>query len=104
MPKKPNKKLPQEVISHWPEVFDDVEIDVVPLEYLDSIRVQFADGKVWDIDINTQKNKVEDLEKSLDELFEQYQDHIKNVDFRLNTEKVKRDITTRTKKFLKLRR
>lgn len=104
MPKKPNKKLPQEVISHWPEVFDDVEIDVVPLEYLDSVRVQFADGKVWDIDINTQKNKVEDLEKSLDELFEQYQDHIQNVDFRLNTEKVKRDITTRTKKFLKLRR
>ena len=104
MPKKPNKKLSEEVISHWPEVFNDVEIDVVPLEYLDSIRVQFADGKVWDIDINTKKNKVEDLEKSLDELFEQYQNHIKNVDFRLNTEKVKRDITTRTKKFLKLRR
>jgi hypothetical protein len=104
VPKKPNKKLPKEVISHWPEVFDDVEIDVVPLEYLDSVRVQFADGKIWDIDINTQKNKVEDLERSLDELFEQYQDHIKNVDFRLNTEKVKRDITSRTKKFLKLKK
>lgn len=104
MPKKPNKKLPQEVISHWPEVFDDVEIDVVPLEYLDSVRVEFVDGKVWDIEINTEKNKVEDLEKSLDDLFEQYQNHIKNVDFRLNTNKVKRDITTRTQKFLKLRR
>ena len=104
MPKKPNKKLPKEVISHWPEVFDDVEINAVPLEYLDSVRVQFNDGKIWDIDINTSKNKVEDLEKSLDDLFEQYQDHIKTVDFRLNTEKVKRDITTRTKKFLKLRR
>jgi hypothetical protein len=104
VPKKPNKKLPQEVISHWPEVFDDVEIDVVPLEYLDSVRVEFVDGKVWDIEINTEKNKVEDLEKSLDDLFEQYQNHIKNVDFRLNTNKVKRDITTRTQKFLKLRR
>jgi len=104
VPKKPNKKLPKELISHWPEVFDDVEINAVPLEYLDSIRVQFNDGKIWDIDINTSKNKVKDLEKSLDDLFEQYQDHIKTVDFRLNTEKVKRDITTRTKKFLKLRR
>ena len=104
MPKKSSKKLPKEVISHWPEVFDDVEINAVPLEYLDSVRVQFNDGKIWDIDINTSKNKVEDLEKSLDDLFEQYQDHIKTVDFRLNTEKVKRDITTRTKKFLKLRR
>ena len=104
MPKKSSKKLPQDIINHWPEVFDDVEIDVVPLEYLDSVRVQFTDGKVWDIDVNTKKNRVEDLEKSLDELFEQYQDHIKNVDFRLNTEKVKQDITKRTKKFLKLRR
>ena len=104
MSKKSNKKLPKEVISHWPEVFDDVEINAVPLEYLDSIRVQFNDGKTWDIDINTSKNKVKDLEKSLDDLFEQYQDHIKTVDFRLNTEKVKRDITTRTQKFLKLRK
>lgn len=104
MPKKSSKKLPEDVISHWPEVFEDVEIDVVPLEYLDSVRVQFIDGKIWDIDINTQKNKVEDLEKSLDELFDQYQDHIQNVDFRLNTAKVKRDITNRTQKFLKLRR
>ena len=104
MSKKSNKKLPKEVISHWPEVFDDVEINAVPLEYLDSIRVQFNDGKIWDIDINTSKNKVKDLEKSLDDLFEQYQDHIKTVDFRLNTDKVKRDITTRTKKFLKLRK
>lgn len=104
MPKKSSKRLPEEVIRHWPEVFDDVEIDVVPLEYLDSVRVQFVDGKTWDIDINTSKNKVEDLEKSLDDLFQEYQDHIKTVDFRLNTEKVKQDITSRTRKFLKLRR
>ena len=104
MPKQPSKKLPPEVIDHWPEVFEDVDIDVVPLEYLDSIRVQFADGKMWDIKIDTTKNRVEDLEKSIDELFEQYQDHIQNVDFRLNTDKVKKDITKRTQKFLKLRR
>ena len=54
--------------------------------------------------IDALTKSIKDLEKSLDDLFEQYQDHIKTVDFRLNTEKVKRDITTRTKKFLKLRR
>ena len=47
---------------------------------------------------------IEHLEKSLDDLFAEYQDHIQNVDFRLNTSKVKEDITKRTKKFLKLRR
>lgn len=103
MPKKPSKKLPKEVIRHWPEVFEDIEIDVVPLEYLDSVRVSFSDGKVWDIDIDTKKN-IKDLEKSLDDLFIEYKDHITNVDFRLNASKVKEDITNRTRKFLKLRR
>jgi hypothetical protein len=103
--KKPRKKqLPKEVIDHWPEVLKDVHIDVVPLEYLNSVRVEFTDGKIWDIDINTDKKPVKDLEKSLDDLFEQYQNVIKNVDFRLDTDKVKADITKRTKKFLKLRR
>ena len=103
MPKK-SSKLPPEVINHWPEVFEDIEIDVVPLEYLHSIRVTFSDGKVWDIDITKQKGSVEDLEKSLDDLFEEYQDVIQNVDFRLDTDKVKQDITKRTRKFLKLRK
>lgn len=105
MQKKPRKKqLPKEVIDHWPEVFKDVHIDVVPIEYLNSVRVEFVDGKIWDIDINTEKKPVKDLEKSLDDLFDQYQNVIKNVDFRLDTDKVKADITKRTKKFLKLRR
>jgi hypothetical protein len=103
VPKK-SSKLPPEVIDHWPEVFEDIEIDVVPLEYLHSIRVTFSDGKVWDIDITRQKGSVEDLEKSLDDLFEEYQEVIENVDFRLNTDKVKQDITNRTRKFLKLRK
>lgn len=103
MPKKSNK-LPPEVIDHWPEVFEDISIDAVPLEYLHSIRVSFVDGKVWDIELNKQKNSVNDLEKALDELFEQYQEVIKNVDFRLDTDRVKQDITNRTRKFLKLRK
>jgi len=102
--KKPSKKLPQDVINHWPEVFEDVDIDVVPLEYLHSVRVEFIDGKIWDIAIDTSKNKIEILEKSLEELFDEYKDAIKNVDFRLNTNKVKEDITKRTRKFLKLRK
>ena len=53
MQKKRPKKLPDSVISQWPEVLSDVDIDVVPLEYLRSIRVEFTDGKLWEIDIDT---------------------------------------------------
>lgn len=104
MPKK-SKKLPPEVIDHWPEVFEDVELNVVPLEYLHSIRVTFNDNRVWDIDLKNPKyDNFAEVEKSLDDLFREYEEAIVNVDFRLDTAKVKHDIQKRTKRFLKLRR
>jgi hypothetical protein len=61
----PNKKLPKEVIDHWPEVFEDVDVDVIPIEYLYSIRITFSDGITWDVDLD--KDTIEeDLEKSID--------------------------------------
>jgi thymidylate kinase len=47
------------------------------------------------------KQASEDIEASLDELFEEYQDTIEAVDFRLDLEKVKRDLSKRVNKFLK---
>jgi len=106
---KETSPLPPEVISHWPEVFKDVDVQVVPLEYLHSIRVFFVDGKIWDIDMaktrDLKQNQDSDtLEKTLEGLFEEYEDVITNIDFRLNTKKLKQDITNRTKLFLKKRK
>jgi len=103
--KKSDPLLPPDVVDSWPEVFEHIDIDVVPLEYLHTVRVEFADGKVWDIDIakSVQKSSEEGLERTLDELFEQYQDVIVNVDFRLDTQRLKRDITKRTALFMKKR-
>lgn len=109
MPKKNNENsslLPPEVIDHWPEVFDHIDIEVIPLEYLHSVRVYFEDGKVWDIDIAKTKKKTpeSDLEHILEELFMEYEDVIANVDFRLDTERLKSDIQKRTKYFMKKRK
>lgn len=101
-----DSKLPDDVISHWPEVFADLDVQVVPLEYLHSVRVFFADGKVWDIDIQKSKKdtSVDKLEDTLEELFTTYDDVITNVDFRLDTVRLKKDITSRTKLFMKKRK
>ena len=100
-----SKKLPPDVIDHWPEVFEDVEVDVIPIEYLDSIRVQFEDGKIWDIDVKSSRQKPDvDIELAIEELFDEYADVISNIDFRLDTEKVKRDIKNRTHIFMKKRK
>ena len=107
MPKKNSDSiLPPEVVDHWPEVFEHIDIEVVPLEYLHTVRVEFEDGKVWDIDIakSVQKSSEESLEATLDQLFEEYQDVIVNVDFRLDTNRLKRDIKKRTALFMKKRK
>lgn len=107
MPKKiPDSQLPPEVIDHWPEVFKDIDIEVVPLEYLHSVRVFFDDGKVWEIDIAKSKKQTpnENLESTLEELFQQYDDVISNVDFRLDTKRLKEDIQARTRTFMKKRK
>lgn len=102
----PKNKLPQDVIKSWPEVLEDVDVQVVPLEYLDAIRVTFDDGKVWDIDIaNSLEKSLEfDVETALEDIFEEYEDSIVNVDFRLDTDRVKQDIQRRTAHFMKKRK
>ena len=103
---QPEQGLPPEVVDHWPEVFEDIDIQVIPLEYLHSVIVTFDDGKIWNIDLEKTKEKTsaDQLEATLDELFAEYDDYIKNVDFRLDTERLKSDIQARTKHFMKKRK
>lgn len=107
VPKK-KKKLSQDIIDHWPEIFKDIEIKAVPIEYIKSINIHFTDGKIWEIDIDRHHTRSEEgsraLEDSLEDLFEEYEDVIDGVDFKLDTAKVKLDIQSRTKSFLKKRR
>lgn len=96
-------KLPKDVIDHWPEVLRDVNVEALPIEYLHSLRITFLDGKIWEIDCQSNPNGI-DLEDAIETLLEEYEDEITNVDFRLDTERVKRDIQSRTKSFLKKRK
>lgn len=104
MPRK--KKDHPEVVDHWTEIFDEIEIKSVPIEYLRSIFVHFHNGKVWEIAIDkTQRLKPTfDLDKKIEGLLAEYEEEILHIDFRLDTEKVKKDIGKRTHTFMKKRR
>ena len=107
VPKNKKNNLPKDVIDSWPEVFNNIEINTVPMKYLRSVLIYFKDGNVWDIDMTKPKNKnltSEEIEDSIEQILYEYDDHIVNVDFELNVAKVKHDITKRTKYFLKKRK
>jgi hypothetical protein len=103
-------KLPPEVIEHWPEIFKDIEIKAVPVEYINSVVVRFDDGETWEIDLSPESLDVDEvdivevIEDTLEAFFEEYDEYIESVDFRLNTQKVIDDITKRVSTFLKKRK
>jgi hypothetical protein len=98
--------LPKEVIDYWPEVFGEVKLNVLPLRYLDLVLINFKDGKVWEIKITAKAKRDgwESLEKTLSDLINSYESTIDNVNFKLDTIRVKKDIEKSTQNFLKKRK
>ena len=93
-------KLPEDVIRHWPEVFKNIEVKSIPLEYLQHIDVTFKNRKKWIIECvpNTSQAK---FEKDIRELFDQYGPQINKVDFAIDSQRLKSDIQKGTQRVFK---
>ena len=100
------KTLPQAVIDLWPEIFEEVELNVVPLNYVHLIEITFKNDKVWEIDFkkNLKVQSWEVFEQELKSIIKEYEDEIRSIDFKLDTDKIKKDISRSTRKFLKSRK
>lgn len=98
-------KLPTEVVDYWPEVFEHIEIKAVPVKYISKVQVVFKDGKKWQIDLDEDKKKKEsaeiDLEETLNLFFNEFNDVIKTVEFKLDTPSLVNDVKSHTKTFMK---
>ena len=103
MTRKVKKPLNQDLIDQWPEILSDVNLSAIPIFYLHSVVITFQDGNTWNV-VLKKVHKESDGEKfteTLNELFQNYEKEIQHVDFRLDIEKLKKDITKTTNKFLK---
>ena len=103
---RPGKNLPKDVIDHWPEIFSEIQLNVLPIKYLNSVLINFKDGKTWEVKITAETHKKgwESFESSLSELFKTYEEKIDNIDFKLDTVRIKKDIERITQRFLKKRK
>lgn len=97
------KPLPKDVIEVWPEVFEEVTLQSLPLLYLHSVVINFKDNKSWEIKLTTKikKDGWSSFQQSLSELLTSYEEQIDDVDFKLDAVKVKKDVEKLTNKFLK---
>lgn len=102
----PGRVFPKDVVEHWPEVFGEITLNVIPLKYLDSITVTFKNKKIWEIKVSDQQAQEnwESFETNLKEMLSSYESEIENVDFKLDTERVKKDMIKNTNQFLRKKR
>ena len=87
----------------WKQILKELEIRAAPIEYLQAIIVTFDDGEVIRIDIdNTLLDQdIKDyLEEQLCGFFDEYNEEILYIDFRVDAEKVKNDISKITKNIM----
>lgn len=91
---------PRHLVKEWPEVFEDLYMNTMPVAYLERIHLEFADGRVWEIDIRTEltKQNPEDIADILINTLQEYKEEIKKIDFKVDIEKLKNDIASETNK------
>lgn len=95
-------KPPKNLIKEWPEVFDDLYINTMPVAYLDALLLEFDDGRVWEINIKEQlkSGDPDQLAKKLLDTLSEYKDTIKKIDFKFDVDLLRQDIKNRTKDLL----
>ena len=82
------------LINEWPEVFEDMQVNTIPIEYLDYVQLTFNTGMIWKIDINNYLKTLEadTIANLLQELLTEYTNEIASLDYKLNTTTLKKDI------------
>ena len=66
----------------------------MPVEYLEYVHLEFANGRVWQIDIKEQLKELEsaDVATRLLDTMSEYRADIVKLDFKIDIEKLKKDI------------
>ena len=90
---------PRHLVKEWPEVFEDLYMNTMPVAYLDLVHLEFSDGRIWEIDVKVEltKNNPESIADILLHTLQEYKEEIKKIDFKIDIEKLKDDIKNSTK-------
>lgn len=72
----------------------------MPVHYLEMLRIEFEDGRVWEINVQEQLSNTHSdiIADRLVDTFQEYREEIKKIDFKVNVDKLKADIRNSSKK------
>jgi len=95
-------KPPRHLVKEWPEVFEDLYMNTMPVAYLILLRLEFINGRIWEINIQEQLANAEadEVANKLLNIFQEYRNDIKKIDFQIDVERLKNDIQESSKNLL----
>lgn len=91
---------PAHIVKDWPEVFEGMYMNTMPIAYLNLIKLEFKDGRVWEIAIQelVDKSSISEVAENLIQTITEYKNEILKVDFDLDVDRLKSDVRNETKK------
>lgn len=91
-------KPPRHLVKEWPEVFEDLYMNTMPVAYLEHVHLQFRNGRIWQIDIREQltDDDADAVADKLLEMLQEYKEDIQKIDFKIDIDRLKKDITDST--------
>ena len=95
-------KPPRHLVKEWPEVFEDLYMNTMPVAYLDYVRIDFQDGRIWEINVTDQLSEktADEIADALLNTMSEFKDEITKLDFKVNIQKLKKDILDQSKTIL----
>lgn len=92
-------KPPRHLVKEWPEVFEDLYMNTMPVAYLDYVRIDFQDGRIWEINVSDQlaEKTPEEIADALLNTMSEFKNEITKLDFKVNIQKLKKDILDQSK-------
>ena len=87
----------------WENVFEEVQLIAVPLQYIDKVLFEFSNSSTWELKVTAKLRKQgwNHLQSVIKDVAQYYLDNLQNIEFAMNQAKIKRDVSKLTKSFLK---
>lgn len=97
-----NRKARNEVSDAWGDVFDNVTLTQLPFEYIHTVLINFKDDTTWEITLTTYTDEQRaEFAMGFDEILLTYKESIYDLDIKIDTKKVKRDVKKAVKRIFK---
>jgi hypothetical protein len=77
-------------------------MNTMPVAYLILLRLEFINGRIWEINVQEQLANAEadEIANKLLNIFQEYRNDIKKIDFQIDVERLKNDIQESSKNLL----